>query len=200
MSEVLHQLAGVPGIVGTLVYGAGGEVVDSEFPAIFDTAVLREVSALLADDAVVLTQLAGESAFLDLRYRGGRVIVRPFQAGAFVVLCTTGINLQLLHLTLTQAARKLGRSPVEPPAADQKMPVVPAIPGLGPIRSKLKRAVVSQIGPIGEIVFEQVWNAWAAAGPTGKQGLAQLVDRLGAEIDEDSARRAFAGEARTIVG
>ena len=198
MSDVLHQMAGVPGIVGTLVYGPGGEVIASEFPGIFDAAVLREVSALLADDTIIMKELAGEGAFLDLRYSGGRVIVRPFQEGAFVVLCTTAINFQLLHLTRTQAARKLGRSPLEASSPGQKTPAGVTIPGLPAIRARLKRAIVAQIGPIGEMVFEQIWKTWASA-PPGKEGIAELVEQLATEIDEDSAKREFVNEARGIV-
>ncbi len=200
MNEILHQTVSVPGVVGTLVYGEGGTILASEFPDVFEPSALDQVAAIFGEDTIIMKELTGESAFLDMRYAGGRVVVRPSPAGSFVVLCTSGINLQLLSLSLTQAARRMERAGTASHAASKaSRPVPELLPGMKTVREKLKRAVILQLGPIGDMVFERAWNDWSVASPPSKQGLARLVDTLASEIDESPDRQEFVTAARAII-
>ena len=200
MSEVLHQMASVPGVVGSLIYGAGGRILASEFPDVFEPASLEEVSAIFGEDTIIMKDLGGDAAFLDLRYSGGRVIVKPFATGSFVVLCTSGINLQLLNLSMTQAARRLEKTGIQAAPAAPAPAARPAeLPALRPVREELKKAVIQELGPIGDMVFEKAWTAWAASSPPSRQGLARLIDALANEIDEAPARQQFVSTARAII-
>ena len=202
MTEVLHQMASVPGVVGSLVYGPGGQILASEFPEVFERSALEEVAAIFGEDTIIMKELTGESAFLDLRYGGGRVIVKPCPGGTFVVLCTSGINFQLLHLSMIQASRRLERRGIEPKAETPAATAAraPEIGGqMKAARDRMKKALIQELGPIGEIVFERAWAAWATSAPPTRQGLARLAETLSAEIDEIAAREQFLSAARAII-
>ena len=200
MTEVLHQMASVPGVVGSLIYGPGGRLLATEFPDVFEKPSLEEVAAVFGEDTIIMKELGGETSFLDLRYAGGRVIVKPFATGSFVVLCTSGVNLQLLNLSMTQASRRLEKTGITPAAAAAPAAARPAdVPSLKPVREKLKKAVIQELGPIGDMIFERAWTAWAASSPPSKQGLQRLIDTLATEIDDAPARQQFVGTARAII-
>jgi predicted regulator of Ras-like GTPase activity (Roadblock/LC7/MglB family) len=206
MTEVLHQMASVPGVVGSLVYGPGGEILASEFPDVFERSSLQEVASIFGEDTIIMKELTGENAFLDLRYAGGRVIVKPYAGGTFVVLCTSGINFQLLHLSMVQASRRLEKRGIEPkaeaPAAAAAVATArPAEVGgqMKAARERMKMAVIQELGPVGDIVFERAWAAWAAAAPPSRQGLGRLAETLSVEIDEPAARAQFLSTVRAII-
>jgi predicted regulator of Ras-like GTPase activity (Roadblock/LC7/MglB family) len=200
MQQVLQQLSAVPGVVGSLVYGARGEILASQFPPLFEASALQRATRMLADDRVVLGNMMGPNASLDLRYAGGRAVVKPAGAGTLFVLCTSPMNMQLLRLSLSQASRRLVESAGAQPSPDRR----PARPGplaveLVDARERLQRALVGQIGPIGEFVFEQAWADWTASAPPTVPGLAKLVSALGREVEETDARAQFLAEARAIL-
>src|SRR6266568_46276 len=114
MREILHQLAVMPGVVGSMACGTNGEILASEFPSIFEESALRRVASLLAGENTVLKKMVGGDGSLDLRYAGGRAIVKPFATGALFVLCTSAINLQLLGMWLAEASRRLQKGGVAP--------------------------------------------------------------------------------------
>ncbi len=200
MHEVLQQLASVPGVVGSLVYGNRGEILASEFPPLFEPSTLQRATRLLAEDRVVLGNMMGATASLDLRYSGGRAVVKPAGTGTLFVLCTSPVNMQLLRLSLSQAARRLVENMGTQPSAERRPSRSSAIAvELADARERLQRALVGQIGPIGEFVFEQAWADWAASGPPTLPGLAKLVSALGREIEEADARARFLAEARAVL-
>ena len=199
MREILRQLAAIPGVVGSLVYGAKGEILASEFPPLFEASTLQRAAKLLAEDRVVLGNMIGTAGSLDLRYSGGHAVVKPAGTGTLFVLCTSPMNAQLLRLSVSQASRRLETlgTPTPPPGP---RPAHRAIaPELADARERLQRAVVRQIGPIGEFLFEQAWADWSASVPPSAQGLAKLISALGREIDEADARAQFLAEARGIL-
>lgn len=199
MQEVLQQLATVPGVVGSLVYGSRGEILASEFPPLFEPSTLQRATRLLAEDRVVLGNMMGTTASLDLRYSGGRAVVKPAGTGTLFVLCTSPVNMQLLRLSLSQAARRIVDSMgAQPSERRPSRPSALAVE-LTDARERLLRALVGQIGPIGEFVFEQAWADWAASGPPSMPGLAKLVSTLGREIEEADARAQFLAEARAVL-
>ncbi len=103
----LQQLAAVPGVVGSFVFDAQGEVVASVFPPVFDVAGLKALADRLSADAYFQEWTAGESGALELRYRDGHVLVRSLDSAWLLVLCTAQSNAQLLSMSLTQVVRRL---------------------------------------------------------------------------------------------
>ncbi len=67
------------------------------------------------------------------------------------------------------------------------------------IPEKLKVAMVRQIGPIGEMVFQAVVDQWQASSPPTKQQVLQLVNLIGERIEDEKSRREFLDEAKSII-
>src|SRR5690242_18504383 len=119
----LQQLATIPGVVGSLVFGAGGEITAAEFPPVFDREALDRLTHQLAADGYLQEWLAGDEGALDLRYAEGAVHVRSVNAARLLVLCTSQANAQLVAMSLTQVARKLRAVPAPTPAREPPPPV-----------------------------------------------------------------------------
>ena len=152
----------------------------------------------LADDFMVRQSLEGETGGLELRYTGGRILLRPFSRGTVLALCSVAANARVVGLALMQAVHRMDLD--APPA--RPAPVVPPIAAsplsaLPPEAMKaLKRVFLDCVGPIGELLFTKIYAAWAAEG--GRP--AELVQAIAAEIEDSADKKAFFRDARTIIG
>lgn len=154
----LEQLAGVPGVVGSLVFDRTGAVVTSVFPPVFDAGRLQELAAQLSADAYFQDWVAGEQAALDLRYADGHVVLRSLGDAWLLVLCTSLANAQLLAMSLTQVVRRLR---VPPGGVPQSPPPMVAPP---PPLERLRAVVAAELG--GHAA--QAMEILAVAKPTRK--------------------------------
>lgn len=198
MREILQQISRIPGIAGTLAYNNNAEILASEFPAIYEPATLQSIASLLAEDVIILQDMVKESGSLDLKFAGGRLIVKPCCGASILVLCTSTVNSQLLNLALTQAQRRIEKTAVAAPAP-QRRPPASASAHLQEPLVKLKRALLERIGPIGEMVFAEIKSDWEASAPPSQRGLAELVNLLAQEIDDAADKQAFVTEAKKII-
>lgn len=107
MDSILQQLNSVPGVIGSLVCGSDGSVVAQAFPPLFDVAIIEGISAAVADPAASFRSAAGTAEFFDFRYADGRVVIKPLQNAYLLLLCTKGINLPALAISLNVAKGKL---------------------------------------------------------------------------------------------
>ncbi len=118
MKTVLKQLNAVPGVVGSLVCGADGQLVANSFPPLFDEAVLGDAARVLTDGAAGLESVTGKVKTVDLRFADARVVMRPMAGAHLVLLCAAQTNLQLLNISAGVAVPKLERMVAElPPPA-----------------------------------------------------------------------------------
>jgi len=172
----LQQLAGIPGVVGGMVFGASGQLVGSVFPPVFDASGLEHLAAQLSADGYFQEWIAGDDAGLDLRYADGHVVVRALDKAWLLVLCTAQTNPQLLAMSLTQVVRRL-RIPVTAPwlqartAAEVAPPAPPPPSALDQLRALATAELGAQAGQALEIL--------AAAGPKPKDLL-----RATAEVEK----------------
>ena len=176
MRDVLQQILKIPGTIGALTYSSGGAVLATDFPGQYGAQALAEVTRLLSEDFLVQQSMVLGSGGLDLKYSGGRLVVRPFSGGAILALCAVGANIQLLHLALVQAVHRLekgaigalpGTVPDSAPKASPKAasPVVDLIKP-GPLAA-LKQAFLVQIGPIGDMLFSRIYADWSSGAASG---------------------------------
>lgn len=201
MQEVLKQLAAIPGVIGALACSPRGELLASAFPPLFDELALHQVAGLFSDETAGLRRLAGPGGVLDVRYARGRALAKPFAQGTVLVLATHAADVQLLGISLEQAARRLDGAPrpaapagPAPVAAAQAPAALPA--EVAAAREPLQELLVRYIGPVGELVLAEAWAAWAATAPPTREGLARLVDDLAREVDDEAERGRFVTEAR----
>jgi predicted regulator of Ras-like GTPase activity (Roadblock/LC7/MglB family) len=198
--EVLHQILGVPGAIGALVFSTEGEVLASDFPDHYSAGTIQNMVQLLSEDFLVQQALEGEGGGLDLRFNGGRVILRPVPKGAILALCSGSVNAQLMNLALLQAAHRLEKAPPTAPAAasPRKPPAVTVATTRSVVLGQLKLAFLGSIGPIGEFLFSRIHADWSAgADPRNLRDFANL---LAQELDEPSDRKVFIQEANAIIG
>lgn len=172
----LSQLAAVPGVVGSMVFDAGGAVVFSAFPPVFDQGGLQDLAARLASDGFFQEWLAGDQAVLDLRFGDGNVVVRALEGAWLMVLCTLQVNAQLLSMSLTQVLRRLrlGGDVGRGHTGEYALPAAPPPPApAAPTPLERLRALVSaELGGHAAQGLEIL----AAAGPSPKALLAAVAD------------------------
>ncbi len=206
--DIFRQILHLPGVVGALTYDAQGAVLASSFPEPFEARELQRVSRLLSEDFLVHQALEGTKGGVDLRYTGGRLILRPFSRGAILALCTTTANAQLVNLGLVQAIHRLEKAEPEaepepePRAKAQESP--PRLAGTEWAKPGalvgLKEAFLVRIGPIGELLFSRFHAKWSADAEARTQGLWGFAAALAKEIDDPADQRAFIHDARNIIG
>ncbi|GFE57930.1 roadblock/LC7 domain-containing protein [Geobacter sp. AOG1] len=107
MKEILHQVNGVPEVVGSLVCDTTGQVLAHDFPPLFDSSIVQKAASLLTDKSLSLQNDVGLNGTLDLRYSDGRIIARELRGGLLMVLCTKAVNLAILNISLNVAKSKL---------------------------------------------------------------------------------------------
>lgn len=195
--SILHQILNVPGAIGAMVYGSDGAVLAADFPEQYPPGALQRMARLLSEDFLVQQAMEGDEASLDLRYAGGRVILRPFARGAILALCGGTVNAQLVNLALQQASHRLEKA-LPTAAAPAAVPPVIADPVRPAVLSALKQAFLTRMGPIGELIFSRAQAEWSA--DPGGRGLEGLVSRIAGEFDDPAEQKAFLREARAITG
>jgi predicted regulator of Ras-like GTPase activity (Roadblock/LC7/MglB family) len=198
--EVLHQILGVPGAIGALVFSTEGEVLASDFPDHYSAGTIQNMVQLLSEDFLVQQALEGEGGGLDLRFNGGRVILRPVPKGAILALCSGSVNAQLMNLALLQAAHRLEKAPPTAPAAasPRKPPAVTVATTRSVVLGQLKLAFLGSIGPIGEFLFSRIHADWSVGADP--RNLREFANLLAQELDDPSDRKVFIQEANAIIG
>lgn len=109
MQTVIEHLNAVPGVVGTLVCGADGQLLASAFPPVFDEGALSDVAKTVADATAGLGTVAGKVRMLDLRHAGARIVARPVNGATLLFLCAPSMNLQPLDISASVAIPKIER-------------------------------------------------------------------------------------------
>ncbi|HTG02374.1 MAG TPA: hypothetical protein VK654_17460 [Nitrospirota bacterium] len=64
---------------------------------------------------------------------------------------------------------------------------------------KLKTAFIRQVGPLGDMVFNQVYTAWHPPAAPTKQQLMQFVELIREKIIDDEGKREFQQDAENIL-
>jgi len=110
MQGLLGSLVNVPGVIGTLLCGAEGELLAHAFPPTFEPARLQGAATALAGRSRALEAALGRVGTVDLRYAGGRVVVKAMQGARLLFFCAPSINLELLTMSVSGAMSDLERA------------------------------------------------------------------------------------------
>jgi predicted regulator of Ras-like GTPase activity (Roadblock/LC7/MglB family) len=127
VTATLRQLNSVPGVLGSMVCDARGNLVAHEFPPQYDVARLRAAATAVSDRASGLEAAVGTVGTVDLRFATARVVIRSIGDGKVLFLCTPSVNLQTLLLSASGALRRL-EDLLGGAAAPQAAPAAPAAP------------------------------------------------------------------------
>lgn len=63
----------------------------------------------------------------------------------------------------------------------------------------LKKILLDNFGPVGDIIFEEALKKWQSSGPSKLENLDNLVDRITQEIDGKSEKRSFFAKAKRYI-
>jgi len=106
MQELLSQLNSVPGVVGSLVFDADGQLVAQAFPETWEPSRLRGAAAALADRTSALEAALGTLGTIDLRFADARILVKPMAGARLLLLCAPTINSQLVAMSSSGVIRR----------------------------------------------------------------------------------------------
>ncbi|MBN1979582.1 MAG: roadblock/LC7 domain-containing protein [Anaerolineae bacterium] len=108
MENILKDINAVVGVTGSFVCNEDGQVLSRLMPSVFDDQMLSNVSRTMAQTVAGL-KIAQQSKIgdIDLLYADGRLVVKDVGEGCLCILCVKRINLPLLNLTASVAAKKL---------------------------------------------------------------------------------------------
>jgi predicted regulator of Ras-like GTPase activity (Roadblock/LC7/MglB family) len=125
MQALLGPLVSVPGVIGTMLCSPEGELLAHAFPPTFEPGRLRDAAAALAGRGRALEAALGKVGTVDLRYAGGRVVVKGMAGARLLFFCAPSINLELLTMSVSGAVAELER------AVRGARPAAPAAPAEG---------------------------------------------------------------------
>ncbi len=125
--DALARMSTIPGVVGSLACDAQGRVIAQAFPPSFDAETLQSAARALAERRAGLEAAVGAVGALDIRFAGGRIVVRVIEGIQLLFLCEPTVNLQVLAMSAAGAAGFLARSQADAPAR-VPVPVPPPAP------------------------------------------------------------------------
>ena len=85
-----------PGVLGSMACDGHGRVLETSFPPQFERARASEAALLVADASSALQAATGRVAMLDFRYRDMRIVVKPFDGGYLLLLCSASVAFERL--------------------------------------------------------------------------------------------------------
>jgi len=110
MQALLGSLVNVPGVIGTMLCSPEGELLAHAFPPTFEPTRLRDAAVALSGRGRALEAALGRVGTIDLRYAGGRVVVKGMAGARLLFFCAPSINLELLTMSVSGAVADLERA------------------------------------------------------------------------------------------
>lgn len=135
MQTIMLGLKSVPGVMGSMLSDAQGNVLAHSFPTIFDEGTFKNIAALINDNSLGLQEVTGEVKLFDLRFELGRIIIKSLPRFFVTVLCEPTVNVQLLTISLNVAVKKIEKFPNDQLAALLPQPATP-VPAPKPVIEK----------------------------------------------------------------
>lgn len=115
--DALRQLNAIPGVIGSAVYDAEGNIIAHAFPPGFEVAKVAHAVATLTARTAALESALGSVGMIDLRYASARILVKARAEAQVLCFCAPTVNAQLLGMSASAALHNLGKVAVERPAA-----------------------------------------------------------------------------------
>ena len=107
LARALSALREDPGVLGSMACDGHGRVVEASFPPQFERARASEAARLVADASGALQIATGRVAMLDFRYRDTRIVVKPFDGGYLLLLCSASVAFERLASSIQAGAVEL---------------------------------------------------------------------------------------------
>jgi predicted regulator of Ras-like GTPase activity (Roadblock/LC7/MglB family) len=214
------ELKSITGCLGGFV-SREGVAFASSLPPVYDQTRLDRVAINVRKVAAVAEKAGYPGADLVLRYGKANLVVLALGDGAFLTLaCEPSASVATIEMFASVAAddirealaaRLAAPPPPPPPPAPEPEPhalepvVVPppspaarleearqtALALYGAPLGSVKALFISEVGPIGDLLFKSALDAWILGGPIDWQRAGELREVLAAEIDDAKSRARF---------
>ncbi len=215
MEDILKEIKNVPAVIGSYIHITGVTTVNSDLPKIFQNKIYDVGDAI---NRIIKVNEATKmhATNIEFKYEEAIIIIRPIDLDAsLITFCETDINKKTLNMTtgmlsneLKVAAAKIrkGETGGKPPTAEATPAPVPETPPAGQkvdvnkilhagplakVFQDFQNAFAMAIGPIGEMVMKDTVEEWAKNGDCSGERLAELVEMLCKEIDDESLEAEF---------
>jgi len=132
MQTLLNQLNAVPGVIGSMVCGADGQLLAHAFPLVFDASALAETARYAAESTAGLETVTGPVRLLELRHANARIVVRPVLGANLLFLCSPSMNVHPLAISMSVAVPKLEKLVAERATPAPRAPAAGAPPAAPP--------------------------------------------------------------------
>jgi predicted regulator of Ras-like GTPase activity (Roadblock/LC7/MglB family) len=108
MESLLSDVNAMIGVTGSFVADRKGKILARALPPAHDAASLELVArTMMQTFAGLETARRRKVGDIDLVYRDGRLLMKPFGDGCMGILCVPRINIALLNLTANVVVRKI---------------------------------------------------------------------------------------------
>jgi len=200
MQALLGSLVNVPGVIGTMLCSPEGDLLAHAFPPTFEPTRLRDAAVALAGRGRALEAALGRVGTIDLRYAGGRVVVKGMTGARLLFFCAPSINLELLAMSVSGAVADLERAvqgshPAAPPLAAPLAAAGSALPA--PAGGSRLWETVQRINALIERSGEEPFKLRGKIAL--KAGFA--LDLIDADTPDDPARlQKLRAAASTVLG
>lgn len=170
MEAILKEINGVVGVTGSFICLNDGSVAAQAVPASFGAANVAQAARVAIQTFHALEASGRHIAEADLMFEQGRLLLKNLRGGILVIICARQINVALLNLTATVAAKKI---------ADELKPGPPPIkePVAGPLSAPAPLPVVSPpplAQPADYALFTELEQAWQQIVNAADQSKATL--------------------------
>jgi len=208
LQEKVDDLKTITGCLGGVVT-RDGESIASGLPAVFDHDRLNRVASLVRKLGAVADKSGYANADFVMKYGKATLLVQSLGDGAHLALaCEPTANIATIEVFASVAADDIREAlahhePTPPPPPMAAPPPAPdprarleearrvASAILGDRLSTAKSLLVTEVGPIGDIIFASALDQWLLAGPPDWSRVEALRDVLAAEIDHPLMRARF---------
>ena len=200
MKSILEDINAVVGVTGCFVCGSEGEILASVLPGVFDGEAVSAAGWTAMQTILGLqTTRRRRVNELDLLYREGRIIVKSLGEGCLGILCVRNINIPLLNLTANLAARELKKRLKAPSPAEIKVP--PELTVDETFFAQMEHELTKVMGPVATLIIDDEMAALGAAKDSfPRDRVAELVEKISAEITDDGKRASFQQTMLEAIG
>jgi len=117
MDSLLGELNVVMGVSGSFIGDTKGRILARALPAVYDGGTLEVVARTMSQTFAGLeTARRRKVGDIDMVFKDGRLLVKPFGEGFLAIVCVTRLNVALLNMTANVTVRKIHEQLKERPA------------------------------------------------------------------------------------
>jgi hypothetical protein len=127
MEDLLNEVNAVIGVTGSFVGDRKGRILARALPSVYDDHSLEIVARTMMQTFTGLeTARRRKVGDIDMLFREGRLIMKPFNEGCLGIVCVPRFNVALLNLTANVTLRKIHEELKQQAAAQAEALAAPA--------------------------------------------------------------------------